>query len=79
MGLRGAVLNDAEGVLILVAGEGLEAFAAALAAEAPPLARVDAVEPAPHRFPSVDPRRPTLAHRCRRGAITSSEPSSPAI
>lgn len=47
MGLRGEVRNDAEGVLILVAGAGLDAFEAALAAEAPPLARVDAVESAP--------------------------------
>ncbi|MBS8227962.1 carbamoyltransferase HypF [Vannielia litorea] len=44
MGLRGEVLNDPEGVLIRVAGDGLDAFEAALKAEAPPLARVDAVE-----------------------------------
>ena len=25
---------------------------------------------------SVDPRRPTVAHRCRRGAVTSSEPDA---
>jgi len=43
-GLRGRVLNDAEGVLIEAAGEGLEAFAAALLLEAPPLARIDAVD-----------------------------------
>lgn len=24
----------------------------------------------------VDPRRPTLAHRCRRGPVKSSEPSN---
>ena len=48
-GLRGRVLNDAEGVLVFAAGEGaaLDRLEAALSAEAPPLARVDAVEPAP--------------------------------
>lgn len=44
MGLRGTVLNDPEGVLIRVTGPALDAFEAALAEEAPPLARVDAVE-----------------------------------
>ncbi|WP_372921065.1 carbamoyltransferase HypF [Roseovarius sp.] len=43
-GLRGRVLNDAEGVLIDAAGAGGDAFAAALRDEAPPLARVDDVE-----------------------------------
>ncbi|MGL4280742.1 MAG: acylphosphatase, partial [Albidovulum sp.] len=43
-GIRGEVLNDPEGVLILAEGAGMEAFIAALTAEAPPLARVDAVE-----------------------------------
>lgn len=44
MGLRGWVLNDGEGVLIEVAGEGIDRFAAALSTRAPPLARVEAVE-----------------------------------
>ena len=44
MGLRGWVLNDAEGVLIAVAGGDLGAFEVALVAEAPALARVVAVE-----------------------------------
>jgi hydrogenase maturation protein HypF len=44
LGLSGEVLNDAEGVLIRVAGGDLDAFEAALRAEAPPLARIDAVE-----------------------------------
>jgi hydrogenase maturation protein HypF len=45
LGLAGEVLNDAEGVLARVAGPAaaVDAFVAALAAEAPPLARVDAV------------------------------------
>ncbi|PTW51383.1 carbamoyltransferase HypF [Rhodovulum kholense] len=43
-GLRGEVFNDAEGVLIRVAGGDLVAFQAALTARAPALARIDAVE-----------------------------------
>lgn len=45
-GLRGRVLNDAEGVLVFAAGTdaALDRLEQALAAEAPPLARVDAVE-----------------------------------
>ncbi|WP_407493086.1 carbamoyltransferase HypF [Pseudooceanicola sp. MF1-13] len=43
-GVAGWVLNDAEGVLIEAAGEGLEGFVVALRTEAPPLAQVDAVE-----------------------------------
>ncbi len=44
--LVGHVLNDAEGVLMAVAGPlaALERFETALSAEAPPLARIDAVE-----------------------------------
>lgn len=52
-GVTGSVRNDAEGVLILALGGALDAFCAALAQEAPPLARVDAVETAPHRFDVV--------------------------
>ncbi|MQQ07274.1 carbamoyltransferase HypF [Epibacterium sp. SM1979] len=44
LGLRGHVLNDPEGVLIHAVGADLDGFEAALIAEAPPLARVDAVE-----------------------------------
>ncbi|PWC76491.1 carbamoyltransferase HypF [Azospirillum sp. TSH64] len=43
-GLTGWVLNDPQGVLIEVQGSGVAAFQAALSAEAPPLARIDAVE-----------------------------------
>lgn len=50
MGVTGEVLNDPEGVLILAAGEGLDRFEAALADEAPPLARVEAVESTAHVF-----------------------------
>jgi hydrogenase maturation protein HypF len=50
IGIRGRVLNDAEGVLIEAAGAGLDSFAAALRDEAPPLARVDSVEVAAAEF-----------------------------
>ncbi|MBP2305446.1 carbamoyltransferase HypF [Azospirillum melinis] len=44
LGLTGWVLNDPQGVLIEAQGSGVAAFQAALSAEAPPLARIDAVE-----------------------------------
>lgn len=44
LGLRGRVLNDAEGVLVFVGGEEVDDFVARVGVEAPPLARVDAVE-----------------------------------
>lgn len=46
-GLAGDVLNDPHGVLIRVTGDNLDGFERALADEAPPLARVDAVESRP--------------------------------
>jgi len=46
-GLSGYVLNDGDGVLIEVEGEGLDGFRAALEAERPPLARFDAIETVP--------------------------------
>ncbi len=46
-GLCGSVLNDAGGVLITAQGAALEAFLDALRAEAPPLARIDAIEVTP--------------------------------
>ncbi|WP_208985208.1 carbamoyltransferase HypF [Stappia sp. P2PMeth1] len=64
-GLRGFVLNDPEGVLIHAAGPGidkpdsegpgLDAFALALRTQAPPLARVDAVECRRARFDDLPP------------------------
>ncbi|MBI1220712.1 MAG: carbamoyltransferase HypF [Rhodobacteraceae bacterium] len=50
MGIAGEVLNDPEGVLILACGDALDGFEAALRLEPPPLARVEAVESAPHLF-----------------------------
>ncbi|SDE59429.1 Hydrogenase maturation protein, carbamoyltransferase HypF [Salipiger thiooxidans] len=46
-GVSGEVSNDAEGVLVLAAGGDLDGFEAALSAESPVLARVDAVEGVP--------------------------------
>ncbi|KAA8616233.1 carbamoyltransferase HypF [Salipiger aestuarii] len=43
-GVSGEVSNDAEGVLVLGFGRDLDGFERALRTEAPPLARVDAVE-----------------------------------
>ncbi len=44
MGLSGFVLNDNAGVLIEVEGEGADGFARVVEADAPPLARIDAIE-----------------------------------
>ncbi len=52
MGLRGEVMNDPEGVLILVCGHNLTRFAEALRLQAPLLARVDTVEVAAWVFAS---------------------------
>ncbi|WP_425376218.1 carbamoyltransferase HypF, partial [Rhodoplanes roseus] len=46
-GVSGAVCNDAEGVLIEAEGGRLDGFVAALTAEAPSLAQIDAVERTP--------------------------------
>jgi len=43
-GLGGFVANDARGVVIEIEGAGIGPFLAALSAETPPLARIDAVE-----------------------------------
>lgn len=45
--LRGKVLNDPKGVLIFAAGDGLEAFVAAIETEAPSLARIDGIATSP--------------------------------
>jgi len=52
-GVRGSVLNDPEGVLIQAIGGDLDAFERALVSEAPPLARVDAVETRGYSFDSI--------------------------
>lgn len=52
-GIRGEVLNDPEGVLILALGEALDHFVKAITEDAPPLARVDAVEAETFVFETV--------------------------
>lgn len=73
-GLCGEVLNDPEGVLIRVAGD-LGDLAEALAREAPPLARVEAVELAPYRF-AVRPEGFVIAPSEGRGAETRVTPDA---
>ncbi|MCV6596199.1 MAG: carbamoyltransferase HypF [Mangrovicoccus sp.] len=51
--IRGEVRNDPKGVLILAYGPALEAFLKALRSDAPPLARIDAVESQPHGFAAL--------------------------
>lgn len=75
MNLAGSVLNDAEGVLIDVAGENLDAFEAALTRQAPPLARVDAVEASPLGF-AVRPEGFRIAASTGRGAQTRVTPDA---
>ena len=64
-GLGGFVFNDGEGVVVEAEGDAtaLDAFAAGLATEAPPLARVDQVlaEPVPARGETVFAIRPSAA------------------
>ncbi len=69
-GLRGSVANDGEGVRIHACGPAavLESFVRALVEEAPPLARVDAIERAPGALLEADAgfrivaSEPGLAH-----------------
>ena len=75
MGLKGEVLNDAEGVLIHVTGPALDAFEAALRDEAPPLSRVDAVESVPYRF-DAPPTDFVIAESGARGAETGVTPDA---
>lgn len=73
LGITGSVRNDAEGVLILAEGPDLEAFEAALRAEAPPLARVDAVESTPFE---VIARDFTIEASGPKGAETAVTPDA---
>jgi hydrogenase maturation protein HypF len=75
MGVTGEVLNDPEGVLIHAAGDDLDAFEAALAAEAPPLARVDAVESAAFTFAAA-PEGFEIAASRGQGAETRVTPDA---
>lgn len=75
LSLRGEVLNDPEGVLIHVCGDALNAFELSLRSEAPPLARVDAVESTPFRF-TVTPTTFRIAPSRGHGAETRVTPDA---
>lgn len=75
MGVTGEVLNDPEGVLIFAHGDTLDPFEAALRAEAPPLARVEAVESAPHQF-AAQPEGFVIAPSRGQGAVTRVTPDA---
>jgi len=72
-GLTGWVLNDGEGVLAEVQGEmqgnALDVFLAALNAEAPPLARIDAVESTP--IPSLAGEAGFAIRASQAGSVTT--------
>lgn len=75
-GLRGQVLNDAEGVLIEVGGDALDGFLSALRSDAPPLARIDTVErgPLPAATPLAEPFE--IAASGAEGAETAVTPDA---
>ncbi|WP_187393076.1 carbamoyltransferase HypF [Maritimibacter fusiformis] len=77
-GLVGHVLNDAEGVLVAVAGapEALDRMARALAEEIPPLARVDAVEAVAWAVPDPAPTGFSIAASGAQGAETRVTPDA---
>jgi hydrogenase maturation protein HypF len=78
VGLAGHVLNDAEGVLVRVAGapEALAAMVAALERQAPALARVDAVEVVPWAVPTPAPEGFAIAASGPAGAETRVTPDA---
>jgi len=77
-GLVGHVLNDAEGVLVFVAGPeaARAAMARALRDEIPPLARVDAVEVADWAVPAPAPTGFAIAASGPQGAETRVTPDA---
>ena len=74
-GITGEVLNDPEGVLIHATGPALDAFLHDIRAKAPPLARIDAVETAPHSF-ATPPDGFTIAPSQGSGAETRVTPDA---
>ncbi|GFE63750.1 carbamoyltransferase HypF [Litoreibacter roseus] len=73
--IRGEVLNDPEGVLILAHGASVDPFVDALSCEAPPLAHVDAVEIADYRFDTI-PADFVIAASVGQGAQTRVTPDA---
>ncbi|MBK1636471.1 carbamoyltransferase HypF [Rhodovulum adriaticum] len=74
-GVRGAVCNDAHGVLIHATGADLGAFQTALSDRAPALARVDAVEARPYTFDTA-PEGFTITPSRGQGAETRVTPDA---
>ncbi len=77
LGLRGAVLNDAEGVLVRAWAPraALDAFRARLTADPPPLARIDAIEETPLE-PSQPPAGFEIAESADGPALTGVTPDA---
>lgn len=77
-GLVGHVLNDAEGVLVAVAGapDALERMERALVEEIPPLARIDAVEAVAWHLPDPAPTGFSIAASGPQGAKTRVTPDA---
>lgn len=74
-GLRGEVLNDAEGVLIRLVAQDCGDFIAALRADRPPLARIDAIEAVPQVFAAM-PEGFSIAASAGTGAETRVTPDA---
>ncbi|MFD2441094.1 acylphosphatase [Paracoccus kondratievae] len=74
-GLRGDVLNDAEGVLIRLVAQDCGDFIAALRADGPPLARIDAIEAVPQVFAAM-PEGFSIAASAGTGAETRVTPDA---
>ncbi|SMX30686.1 carbamoyltransferase HypF [Actibacterium lipolyticum] len=75
LGIKGQVLNDPQGVLILATGDALEAFETALRTDAPSLAEVTGVESEPHEF-STPPVGFTILQSAGKGAETRVTPDA---
>ncbi|MGY0791109.1 carbamoyltransferase HypF [Azospirillum argentinense] len=69
LALTGWVLNDGAGVLAEVQGDALERFLAALAEDAPPLARIDAIET--DAIPAQPDETGFAILASQRGAVTT--------
>lgn len=69
LALTGWVLNDGAGVLAEVQGDALERFLAALAEDAPPLARIDAIES--EAIPTQPDETGFAILASQRGAVTT--------
>ncbi|GAB4287627.1 MAG: carbamoyltransferase HypF [Roseovarius sp.] len=76
-GISGHVLNDAEGVLIAAEGADPAAFLAAIRTQAPPLARIDAIEAAPEQ--ATGETGFAIRESLRAGRVAASIPPDAAV